>query len=252
METAGKGKKINYKRGIFILAMIIVPLINFLLFYLYVNIDSILLAFRQEKGGELFFTWDNFKMMFQEFSGGINSDKSILLALKNTMVFFSTSLLVILPLTVFVAYFIYKKIPGYKFFRVVFFLPSIISSVVLTMLFANIVGVNGPVASLMQKILGLERVPELLGQDEYALGTIVVYCIWTGFGTNLILLNGAMARIPRRGAGGGETRRCWTSAGTVSNYFAVDMANVDDADHVYVYRDFYGERPHSAFYGRRA
>lgn len=112
------------------------------------------------------------------------------------MVFFSTSLLVILPLTVFVAYFIYKKIPGYKFFRVVFFLPSIISSVVLTMLFANIVGVNGPVASLMQKILGLERVPELLGQDEYALGTIVVYCIWTGFGTNLILLNGAMARIP--------------------------------------------------------
>ena len=172
METAGKGKKINYKRGIFILAMIIVPLINFLLFYLYVNIDSILLAFRQEKGGELFFTWDNFKMMFQEFSGGINSDKSILLALKNTMVFFSTSLLVILPLTVFVAYFIYKKIPGYKFFRVVFFLPSIISSVVLTMLFANIVGVNGPVASLMQKILGLERVPELLGQDEYALGTI--------------------------------------------------------------------------------
>ena len=37
-----------------------------------------------------------------------------------------------------------------------------------------------------------------------------------------------------------------------SNYFAVDMANVDDADHVYVYRDFYGERPHSAFYGRRA
>ncbi|MFQ9736714.1 MAG: ABC transporter permease subunit [Christensenellaceae bacterium] len=64
------------------------------------------------------------------------------------------------------------------------------------MLFANIVGVNGPVASLMQKILGLERVPELLGQDEYALGTIVVYCIWTGFGTNLILLNGAMARIP--------------------------------------------------------
>lgn len=108
METAGKGKKINYKRGIFILAMIIVPLINFLLFYLYVNIDSILLAFRQEKGGELFFTWDNFKMMFQEFSGGINSDKSILLALKNTMVFFSTSLLVILPLTVFVAYFIYS------------------------------------------------------------------------------------------------------------------------------------------------
>lgn len=80
METAGKGKKINYKRGIFILAMIIVPLINFLLFYLYVNIDSILLAFRQEKGGELFFTWDNFKMMFQEFSGGINSDKSIFAA----------------------------------------------------------------------------------------------------------------------------------------------------------------------------
>lgn len=252
METAGKGKKINYKRGIFILAMIIVPLINFLLFYLYVNIDSILLAFRQEKGGELFFTRDNFKMMFQEFSGGINSDKSILLALKNTMVFFSTSLLVILPLTVFVAYFIYKKIPGYKFFRVVFFLPSIISSVVLTMLFANIVGVNGPVASLMQKILGLERVPELLGQDG----------IRAGYNCRLLYLDGIRDKFDfierrdgaysRRGAGGGETRRCWTSAGTVSNYFAVDMANVDDADHVYVYRDFYGERPHSAFYGRRA
>ena len=27
-------------------------------------------------------------------------------------------------------------------------------------------------------------------------GTILIYCIWTGFGTNLILMTGAMARIP--------------------------------------------------------
>ena len=55
---------------------------------------------------------------------------------------------------------------------------------------------QGPIAKWIEAAQGLSETPELLGVRKYALKTILGYTVWTGFGTNLILLGGAMNRIP--------------------------------------------------------
>ncbi len=186
-------RKNKLKRALFIIAMIIVPMANFFVFYLYVNIDSILMAFRQTSiSGETVYSLKWFKMVIE----ALFVRKDMLLYLGNTMKYFCVSLFVIMPLTLAIAYFLYKKIFLYKFFRVIFFTPQILSSVVLTTLYKNIIGIEGPIAPIIGNMLGLDVIPEFLTNSQYATNAIIIYCIWTGFGANLILFQGAMARIP--------------------------------------------------------
>ena len=192
-DTDAYTRKNKIKRAIFIIAMIIVPMANFLVFYLYVNANSILMAFQKSTlKGDKKFTLEWFELIIE----GLFVRKDMLLYLKNTMYYFLTSLLVILPFTTFIAYFIYKKIFMYKFFRIMFFLPSIYSAVVLTTIFKQFLGLEGPIATNYAQIFNLAAIPEFFNDPKYATGAILVYCIWTGFGTNLILMVGAMARIP--------------------------------------------------------
>lgn len=200
MQTDAIGRKNNIaeirknklKRALFIVAMIIVPMTNFLVFYIYVNASSIFMAFEKTTlEGETSLTLDWFRLVLDYLfvTGNMMTD------LKNTMYYFLTSLLIILPITTFIAYFIYKKILMYKFFRIMFFLPSIFSAVVLTTIYKQILGVEGPVAGFFAQIQNLDAPPDFFSAKSVT-ATIIIYCIWTGFGTNLILMTGAMARIP--------------------------------------------------------
>ena len=192
-DSEAQIRKNKLKRAIFIIAMIIVPMANFLLFYVYVNASSILMAFQKTTlKGDRVLTLEWFKLIVD----GLFVRKDMLLYLENTMYYFLTSLLVVLPLTTLIAYFIYKKIFMYKFFRIMFFLPSIFSAVVLTTIYKQILGIDGPIAETYAKLFSLPTVPEFFNDSKYATGAILIYCIWTGFGTNLILMVGAMARIP--------------------------------------------------------
>lgn len=181
------------KRSIFIILMIIVPILNFLIFYCYVNFSSILMAFKDADG---LLTFENFKLVWNQLFN--TPQKEMLLYLKNTMYYFITGTFVILPLTVIIAYFIYKKIWGFRFFRVMFFMPHIISSVILVTLYKNLLVDLGPVAQFFKQIIGMDPYAPIsfFTDPKYATGAIIAYCIWTGFGTNLILFSGAMARIP--------------------------------------------------------
>ena len=109
----------------FILLFLAVPVANFLVFWLYVNFDSILLAFQiPQSNGTIEWGLDNFRRFFSEFSG---ENPVMLTALKNTMIFFFSNLFVVLPVSLLLCYFLYKKVAGYKAFRFIFYLPSILS-----------------------------------------------------------------------------------------------------------------------------
>ena len=93
----------------FILLFLAVPVANFLVFWLYVNFDSILLAFQiPQSNGTIEWGLDNFRRFFSEFSG---ENPVMLTALKNTMIFFFTNLFVVLPVSLLLCYFLYKKVP---------------------------------------------------------------------------------------------------------------------------------------------
>ena len=182
---------IQAKDKIFIWGMLALPILNFLVFYLYVNFDSLLMAFQVPVGNEIEWGFDNFRTMFKEFS---LSGSVLSVALKNTLIYFFASLLLTLPLSFFLCYFLYKKVRGYKIFRVIFYLPNIISASVLVILFKYLIEVNGPISALIQS-LGGKRLDPLLKMSQHATSVILFYTVFFGISGNMILFSGAMSNV---------------------------------------------------------
>ena len=181
-----KSKLVEYG---FVLMMTIVPFVYFLIFYVYVNFNSIKMAFEDEITGTFTLRY------FEIFWGELNSPTSVISeSLINTLKFFVLDNIIIFPLSLFFSYLLYKKIAGYKYFRIIFFLPSIISAVVLTTLYRYIL--NGPISEIMAKMLNMETPPLLLNSEKYALSSIMFYKIWLGIGMNMVIHSGTLSRIP--------------------------------------------------------
>ncbi len=187
----------NKSKYLFVYGMLLLPVIQFCIFYIGINMNSIVMAFKEfagyaADGGEVFcWSLENFRMFFKEWA---NPETSVVMsALRNTFKYFTAAVCMV-PLTFLVAYFLYKKIPGYKFFRVLFFLPSIVSAMLFVTTYKNLIGYGGPVDLLLSLVGG--RIPPLLTDNATATGTIIAFTIWTGFGVNMILYQSAMSRIP--------------------------------------------------------
>lgn len=132
----------------------------------------------------------NFTRFFKEWS---NPESVIVEALLNTLKYFAAGVIMV-PVTFFVSYFLYKKIWGYKMYRVVFFLPSIVSAVLFVTTYIELIKYGGPL-SVVAGWFG-KTLPELVNDTDRTTGTIIAYTIWTGFGVNMILYQSAMSRIP--------------------------------------------------------
>lgn len=190
---AGKRKMSGEKKNqtIFLFLMLIIPVVNWLVFWLYINLSSIELAFLDARTQE--FTFNNFITFWENLTA---KDGEIGIAVKNTFLYFGTSLFIILPAGLLMSYFLYKEVFGYKVFRVVFYLPAIISGVAMVAVYTNFIDPNGPLGNIL-KLFGREIPPEgLLARPETATKTIIAFCIWTGFSGILLLFCGAMVRVP--------------------------------------------------------
>lgn len=181
----------------FILPMMAIPLLNFLVFWVGTNFQAFLNAFRIEEYGKLKFSFINWKYLFLELTG---QDKysNLTSLFGNTLKYFAVNMFIVLPLALFLAYFLYKKIRLYKFYRVIFFLPNIISGAVLAMLFKYMLNpsVGGFLAKLQQWITHSEEAVNPLLMDGSAMFWVMVYIVWTGFSINLVIFNGALERVP--------------------------------------------------------
>lgn len=196
----------RFKRGLLIVAFLFLAIANFLVFWVYINIDTILLTFQNYQNGE--FEWvgltnyiETFKQIFMGESplvknGFINSFHALAINF------------IILPISIVVAYAFYKKVPGTKFYQVVFYIPSIISMIVLTTAFREMFGTRnaGPIAQILHA-MGIDS-PMAQGdvyfnwvdfsteQATQFWPLVYIYCIFNGLGTNVILISSAMRRIP--------------------------------------------------------
>lgn len=92
--------------------------------------------------------------------------------------------LLFVPLQVFVAgilaTLVFLKIPGHRFYRSVYFLPVVLSPIIIGAIFNIILAANGPLNSA----LGVVNVPgvDWLGLPGTALPTVLVVHIWATFG----------------------------------------------------------------------
>ncbi|MBO5481562.1 MAG: sugar ABC transporter permease [Clostridia bacterium] len=183
-------KKKDWAATGFLFSMLTVQVVNFFVFYVCVNFESIMLAFKLPNGT---FSLRNFEWVFQDF---VKEDSVMVEALINTLTCFFVDYVIMYMVALFLSYFLYKKIAGYKFFRVMFYIPSILSAVIMTTIFKTIIGPSGPVYQMLETISGTEP-PEFFADSRYAMNAIIIYNCWVGFGGGTIILTGAMSRIPR-------------------------------------------------------
>lgn len=192
METeAKKPKQTTFRRNrtIFIVALLFIPLGMFLIRWVFINIDSFLLAFKDKNEN---WTLENFSLMYKNFT---ESEGQLKTALINTFKSFVGVELGV-PISLFISYFIYKKIAGYKAFRTIYYLPKVISGIVYVTAFSMIVGPRGPLKSVCDTF-GLTLPTEgLLYNRATATNTIIFYVVWIGACGN-ILFYSAMARVPQ-------------------------------------------------------
>jgi len=191
-----KELKQSTKRNIFIALMLAYPLLHFLIFTVYINFNTIVLCFQRFNimTGENEFAglyW--FKKFFREMSESYSLKRSFI----NSLWFIPVTNLVLLPLSVLAAFYLFKKVPGARMFRVTFFIPSIISITILTMCFSFMFDSTFGVVNDLLKKLGVEDPPVWLGDPDTAMPMVFLYCVWAGIGYNVVLLGGAMGRIPQ-------------------------------------------------------
>lgn len=190
----------KFRDNTFVICLLLWPVLHFLVFWLYVNARNILLVFQRYDIYTARYVWyggTRFAEVFHKMILG--EDPTLFRAFWNSVFSVVINLLVILPLAFFASYSFYKRIPGEKFFRVMFFLPSIISIVVLTMSFRYMFHSEfGPAALFIKKVFGYA--PDWFDttlQSKTIWPMIYIYCVWAGLGSNVILISGAMLRIPR-------------------------------------------------------
>ena len=184
-KTRNAEWKIN---TIFITVMLIIPILHWITFWFVVNINSILLAFKIPTGD---WSLETMKVVFRALRAG---DSSLNIAIRNTFIYFSKDV-IMLFFQMIIAYFFYKKLLGYKIFRIIFYIPSIVSGVAIATMFANFIAPSGPLGVILSN-LGVDPVPEFLADSDYATKSILIYTIWLGWGGNMLLFGGAFARIP--------------------------------------------------------
>lgn len=189
MNTKPRKKPIRKERLAFIICCCALPVINWLVFYVFTNMSSFVMAFTNKDG---IVSFDNFIRFWDELNNPVSD---IRVAIKNTFLTFAI-LVATFPFKVLVSYFIYKKVPGAGIYRILFFLPSIIFGVALAMIFQKIIGVNGFIAQGIQEFFHLEQTPELLADTRFANTTVLLHMIWLGFPGDLIIWGGTFARIP--------------------------------------------------------
>ena len=174
-----------------------IPILHFFVFYVGINFTSILLAFQKETyiagvGKVTRYTLENFQTVFRYITSG-GSD--LYIALQNTLQLFAVDLLMMIPIFIF-AYTFSKNMVGSRFFRVVMYLPTIISAVAFSTMVTSILQPNiGALAVIVRNLFGIEMEP-LLTSYENAWPTVIGYCIWAGVYANLLIIEGAIRRVP--------------------------------------------------------
>lgn len=114
--------------------------------------------------------------------------------LKNN-IFFMLFIPVQLIIGIMVAVLFYEETLGWKFFRNVFYLPQIISSVVIGYLFSVFFSFRGPVNAVL-KAVGLNGwAREWMGEKETAMVIIIICLVWVNIGWQAMLGLGGLGSI---------------------------------------------------------
>lgn len=180
---------------LFYWAILILPLLQFCIFYIGVNFNSILLSMQEitvdANGGGWIYTW----VWFQNFKDTLHllfNEYELIQSFKNSLIAYFFGLIFGTGTSLFFSYYIYKKRFMSGVFKIVLFLPSIVSSVTMVIVFKYFVENAYPA---LVNLAFHKQVEGLLANPKTAFGTILFYTIWSGFGGGILMYLGAMNAV---------------------------------------------------------
>lgn len=184
-------KKLNSRRKlIFYIALMALPCLQFIIFWVCVNTNSLLLAFRtyDYQAGFQWAGFDNFIKVFKD----IGKTEYLRASIGNSLIVYAFSLLLATPFSVLFAFYLNKKRIMSGLFKTVLFLPHILSALIMVILFKYFV--DRAIPGVYEQLTG-KSMQGLLANMDTTFAMIVFYNIWTGFGTSTMMYLGAMSGI---------------------------------------------------------
>ena len=140
-----------------------------------------------------FYSWSGFgKQNFVGFSNYIKlitGDPAIKTALRNTLYLIVLSLIFMLPLAFLLANSLNSQMRSNRFFSTVFYMPCIISTVIIATMWAAILdGDIGPINAILTAV-GLERFALVwLGDPKIAVFAVIFINTWQRTGYHMLII----------------------------------------------------------------
>ncbi|KRF02268.1 sugar ABC transporter permease [Paenibacillus sp. Soil766] len=114
----------------------------------------------------------------------------------NTLIYASGKLIIVLPLSLILAVILNKGIKGKVLLRAVYFMPTIISTSVMAIVFFTIFNsYNGILNQFLLKYGIISKSIDWLGPD-YAMITVIIMAIWGAIGNYMLLFIAGLQGIP--------------------------------------------------------
>lgn len=138
-----------------------------------------------------FVGFDNFKKLAQ--------DMKFLQSFENTVLLIViVSVITIVIALIFAAILTREKIAGQNFFRIVFYIPNILSIVIISAIFSAIFdSKNGLLNSILAIFRGNEMEPIYwLGDQKIVIFSIAIAMIWQAIGYYMVMYMASMASVP--------------------------------------------------------
>lgn len=187
------------KRLLFYSVLIAFPTLQFLFFYVITNLNSFSLAFRtytEAADHSYQYTFGLFDNLGTAFNVIATNGDLVL----NSLYLYLINLVIVSSLALFFSYYIAKRYVLSGLFRVVLFLPTIISQVVLVTLYKLIL--NDGFTSFMTQLGLSDYLIEnglqqglLNGPENVQYVCVLIFNVWISFGSNVLLYTGSMSGI---------------------------------------------------------
>lgn len=187
-EKVKKSKNISRRGDLLFHSLLLVwPVLQFCVFYIGVNFNSFRLAFEGMNGKPTLEWFANLFDPAQYYFDIIST------AFLRSLKYYAISTVISVPLALLFAFYIYKKHFGSKFFRLLLFLPSILSSMVMVVLFNRFV--NGALIAVIQDITpSFTKISLFSGAEGYD-AYVIFFNILIGFGTTVLIYSNSMGEI---------------------------------------------------------
>ena len=182
--------KSNFKRTSFILLCVAPAVILFTIFMVAPTFNVFRLSMYQRSTfnpNEVFIGLKNFQMLMRDANFIRSMQNMLLLIVMVTVFTMATALL-------FAGILTREKLKGQDFFRIVFYIPNILSVVVISGIFSAIYDIDRGLLNSILNLFGKEGI--LWKGEEHVIMSLVIAMVWQAIGYYMVMYMASMSAVP--------------------------------------------------------